>query len=60
MKIYEIISEESQVDERLGIKPAADAVQKAYRGYKRSNDLKAAQAARKARQEKKVSVNATV
>ena len=54
MKIYEIISEEQQVDERLGVKPAADAVQKAYRGYKRSKDLKAAHAARKARQEKNI------
>ena len=54
MKIYEIISEEQQVDERLGVKPAADAVQKAYRGYKRSKDLKAAQAAKKARQEKNI------
>jgi hypothetical protein len=53
MKIYEIISEEQQVGERLGvgtaIKTGADAVQKAYRGYKRGKDLKAAQAARKAR-----------
>lgn len=58
MKIYEIISEEQQVDEILGVIPGvtrgANAVQKAYKGYKRSKDLKAAQAARKARQEKNI------
>jgi len=58
MKIYEIISEEQQVGERLGVgaavKTGADAVQKAYRGYKRSKDLKTAQAVRKARLKKNI------
>ncbi len=53
MKVFEIVSEKQQVDEFLGAIPgvtkAADAAKKAYQGYRRGKDLKAAQAARKAR-----------
>lgn len=58
MKIYEIVSEQQQVNELLGAIPgvtkAADYVSKAYKGYQRGKDLKAAQAARKARTAKNI------
>jgi hypothetical protein len=58
MKIYDIIAEQQQVDEILGVIPgvtrAADAAQKAYQGYQRGKALKAADAARKARTAKNI------
>lgn len=58
MKIYEIVSEEKQVDEFLGAIPgvtrAADAIKGAYQGYQRGKALKAAKAARDARQAKNI------
>ena len=58
MKIYEIVSEEQQVDEFLGAIPgvtkAANAVKGAYQGYQRGKALKAAKAARDARQAKNI------
>jgi hypothetical protein len=54
MKIYEIISEDQQVDEILGVIPgvarAASAASGAYKAYQRGKALKTANAARKARQ----------
>lgn len=58
MKIYEIVSEQQQVDEFLGAIPgvtrAADAIKGAYQGYQRGKALKAAKAARDARQAKNI------
>jgi hypothetical protein len=58
MKVFEIVSEQQQVDEFLGAIPgvarAADATKKAFQGFKRGKDLKAAQAARKARTAKNI------
>lgn len=58
MKIYDIIAEQQQVDEILGVIPgvtrAADAAKKAYQGYQRGKDLKTANAIRKARSAKNI------